>query len=219
MIVAVASPRAGPLAGRFGTERVIAAGLAASVVGYGLMLRIHDTLNYAADFLPALILIGVSFSVCFPMMTIQATAGVRDQEQGIASGLVQTSFQFGAAIAVAVVTAIVSGNGSGSPDHVVHSYRVAFEVVTGVSGAGLLFVLGGLFSGRRDPANRRLQCCNVASGGRRPGVARPACRAWFSGERAIEVLAGGDAELGEDLVQVVFDGAGADEQLAADYGV
>jgi hypothetical protein len=133
------------------------------VAGYGFMLRIQDTLNYAAGFLPALILIGISFSVCFPMMTIQATAGVRDQEQGIASGLGQTSIQFGAAIVVAAVTAIVSSDRSGSPDHVVHSYRVAFEVVTGVSGAGLLVVLGGLFSGRRDPANHRLPCCDVAS--------------------------------------------------------
>jgi MFS family permease len=163
VIVAVISPRAGPLGGRFGTERVIAAGLGACVVGYGLMLRIQDTLNYAADLLPALILIGISFSVCFLMMTIQATAGVREQEQGIASGLVQTSYQFGAAIVVAVVTAIVSSSGSGSPDHVVDTYRVAFEFVTGVCGASLLFVLGGLFSGRRDPAHQRLPCSKVAS--------------------------------------------------------
>lgn len=152
LIVAVASPRAGRLASRFGTERVIAVGLAASVAGYGLMLRIQDTLSYTGVFLPALVLIGIGFAVCFPMMTIQATAGVSDQEQGVASGLVQTSFQFGAAIVIAVVTAIVSAHGSGSPDHLVHSFRVALGVVTGVSGAGLLVTLAGLISGRRDQA-------------------------------------------------------------------
>ena len=36
---------------------------------------------------------------------------------------------------------------------------------------------------------------------------------------AVEVCAAGDAELGEYLVQVVFDGAGADEQPRADFGV
>jgi len=36
-------------------------------------------------------------------------------------------------------------------------------------------------------------------------------RVWFSGERAIELAARADVELGEDLVEVVFDGTRADE--------
>jgi MFS family permease len=218
VIVAVISPRAGPLAGRFGTERVIAAGLGAAVVGYGLMLRIQDRLNYAADLLPALILIGISFSVCFPMMTIQATAGVGEQEQGIASGLVQTSFQFGAAIVIAVVTAIMSSSGSGSPDHVVHTYRVAFEFVTGLR-SGLAHgsrrtIFGPPRSGEPTITLQQRRFMRP-----RRDVTRPARRAAFPGEGAIEVPTGADAELGEDLVQVVLDGAGADEQMAADLGV
>jgi hypothetical protein len=35
----------------------------------------------------------------------------------------------------------------------------------------------------------------------------------------VELAAGGDAELGEDLAQVVLDGVGADEQPGADLGV
>src|SRR5581483_3991593 len=118
LIVAFASPRVGPLADRFGTEKVIAVGLAAFVIGYALMLRIHDTLTYASVFLPTMVLIGIGFALCFPMMNIQATAGVADHEQGVASGLVQTSFQVGGAIVLAVVTAIVSSNGSAAPSSV-----------------------------------------------------------------------------------------------------
>jgi MFS family permease len=152
LIVAFVSPRVGPLADRFGTEKVIAVGLAAFVLGYALMLRIHDTLTYASVFLPTMVLIGIGFALCFPMMNIQATAGVADHEQGVASGLVQTSFQVGGAIVLAVVTAIVSSNGSAAPSSVVDSYRVALEVVTGVSGVGLLVVLGGLLTTRRELA-------------------------------------------------------------------
>jgi hypothetical protein len=36
-------------------------------------------------------------------------------------------------------------------------------------------------------------------------------RLWFSGERAVELDARADVELGEDLVEVVFDGPRADE--------
>jgi nitrate/nitrite transporter NarK len=149
LIVAFASPRVGPLADRFGTERMIALGLAAFVIGYALMLRIHDTLSYAAVFLPTMLLIGVGFALCFPMMNIQGTAGVADHEQGVASGLVQTSFQVGGAVVLAVVTAIVSSGGSGSATHVVDTYRVALEVVTGVSGVGLIVALAGVATGRR----------------------------------------------------------------------
>jgi EmrB/QacA subfamily drug resistance transporter len=152
LIVAFASPRVGPLADRFGTEKVIAVGLAAFVVGYALMLRIHDSLTYASVFLPTMVLIGVGFALCFPMMNIQATAGIADHEQGVASGLVQTSFQVGGAIVLAIVTAIVTSNGSTAASSVVDSYRVALEVVTGISGVGLLIVLGGLLTGRRQLA-------------------------------------------------------------------
>src|SRR5580693_147320 len=39
------------------------------------------------------------------------------------------------------------------------------------------------------------------------------------GERGTEVAAGADAELGEDLAQVVGDGGGTDEQLGGDLRV
>jgi EmrB/QacA subfamily drug resistance transporter len=152
-IVAFASPRVGPLADRFGTERVIAVGLVAFVVGYALILRIDDTLTYATVFLPTMILIGVGFALCFPMLNIQATAGIADREQGVASGLVQTSFQVGGAIVLAVITAIVATQATGSPGEVVDGYRVALTVVVGVSAVGLAIVFAGLVAGNR----RRLQ--------------------------------------------------------------
>ena len=40
-------------------------------------------------------------------MNIQATAGIADHEQGLASGLVNTSFQVGGAIVLAVVAAVI----------------------------------------------------------------------------------------------------------------
>jgi MFS family permease len=149
LIVAFGSPRVGPLADRFGTERVIAAGLLAFVIGYALMLRIDETLTYASVFLPTMILIGVGFALCFPMLNIQATAGIADSEQGVASGLVQTSFQVGGAIVLAVITAIVATQGTGSPTEVVDAYRTALEVVTGVAALGLAVILTSLISGPR----------------------------------------------------------------------
>ena len=149
VIVAFGSPRVGPLADRFGTERVMAVGLVAFVIGYALILRIEDTLTYATVFLPTMLLIGVGFALCFPMLNIQATAGIADSEQGVASGLVQTSFQVGGAIVLAVITAIVTTQATGSPSQIVDGYRTALEVVLAVSAVGLAIVVGGLFAERR----------------------------------------------------------------------
>jgi MFS family permease len=149
LIVAFGSPRVGPLADRFGTERVIAVGLVAFVIGYALILRIQETLTYATVFLPTMILIGIGFALCFPMLNIQATAGIPDSEQGVASGLVQTSFQVGGAIVLAVITAIVTTHATGSPSQIVDGYRTALEVVLAIAALGLAVIGAGLLSERR----------------------------------------------------------------------
>ncbi len=55
-----------------------------------------------------MLLLGVGFALAFPALNMQATAGVADHEQGLASGLVNTSFQVGGAIVLAVASAIVA---------------------------------------------------------------------------------------------------------------
>ena len=113
------------------------------------MIRIQDTLTYATVFLPTMVLIGIGFALCFPMLNIQATAGIPDSEQGVASGLVQTSFQVGGAIVLAVITAIVTTHATGSPSQIVDGYRTALEVVLAISAVGLAVIVAGLFTERR----------------------------------------------------------------------
>src|SRR6266851_2128359 len=56
-----------------------------------------------------------------------------------------------------------------------------------------------------------------------PGISPAALQRWCcavpGGERGSKLAAGADAELGEDLAQVVGDGSGADEQLRGDLRV
>ncbi|WP_241004372.1 MFS transporter [Conexibacter sp. SYSU D00693] len=145
LIVAFTAPNMGRVIDRLGTRRVLAAGLLAFTVGYALFLRIDSGFGYASVLLPTMLLIGSGFALAFPALNVAATTGVADHEQGLASGLVNTSFQVGGAIVLAVVTAIVaaggeSAAGSGAlPD----GYLPGLEFVTAMAALGLIAVSAG----------------------------------------------------------------------------
>jgi predicted MFS family arabinose efflux permease len=150
LLVAIGSPRLGPLVDRFGGPRIIAAGALSSVIGYALILRFDAVPDYVGVLLPGLVPIGIGFMLLFPTFNIEATSGVADSEQGLASGLVQTSFQLGGAIGLAIVSAVVAGRAGGSTDPavLVDAYRTAVAVTLGVAAVGLLVALSGLVRGR-----------------------------------------------------------------------
>jgi MFS family permease len=153
LIVAFGAPRIGALADRFGTERIIVAGGIAFVIGYALFLRIDETSAYAAVMLPTMLLLGTGFALTFPSLNIQATAGIANEEQGLASGLVSTSFQVGGAVVLAVVSAIVTSETGSATDaaSLLDGYRPALAVVTLVAALGLVVGLIGTLRRRPEP--------------------------------------------------------------------
>jgi MFS family permease len=146
LIVAFGSPRLGPIVDRFGTAKVIVAGSIAFLVGYALFLRVGDSFTYASVFLPTMLLIGVGFGLSFPAFNMQATAGIANEEQGLASGLVNTSLQVGGALGLAISTAVISANTGGATEGaaLLDGFRPAIEVVTAISALGLISALTGV---------------------------------------------------------------------------
>ena len=55
-----------------------------------------------------MLLLGLGFALTYPAVNMAATSGVADHEQGLASGLVSTSFQLGGAVGLAIVTAVIT---------------------------------------------------------------------------------------------------------------
>ena len=73
--------------------------------------------TYVWGMLPAFVLAGIGFALSFGPLNVAATGGVAAEEQGLAGGLLNTSFQFGGAVVLAVVTAVNNantGNGAGA---------------------------------------------------------------------------------------------------------
>ncbi|WP_410568239.1 MFS transporter [Amycolatopsis sp. cmx-4-61] len=153
LIVAFGSPRIEPLIDRVGTSRTIFAGVVAHVIGYALFLRIDEHSGYAGSVLPSMILLGIGFTLAFSSLNIQATAGISDDEQGLAGGLLNTSLQVGGAIGLAVVTAVLTANGGreASPAALLTGLTPALTVVTAIAVLGLLVAISGLVA-RKRPA-------------------------------------------------------------------
>jgi predicted MFS family arabinose efflux permease len=129
-IDAVLAPTVTPrLINRFGIVPVIFAGTVLAAVGYALFLPLGADWTYAA-MLPTLVVLGLAFALAYGALTIAATDGVAEEEQGLASGLLNVSFQFGAAIGLAVAAAVnVAATGSdGSPEALLDGYRAALFV-------------------------------------------------------------------------------------------
>ncbi|GAA1951599.1 MFS transporter [Amycolatopsis minnesotensis] len=155
-IVAFGSPRIEPLIDRIGTPRTIFAGVVAHVLGYALFLRVDEHSGYAGSVLPSMILLGIGFTLAFSSLNIQATAGISDDEQGLAGGLLNTSLQVGGAIGLAVVTAVLTANGGSeaSAGALLTGLTPALSVVTGIAVLGLLVALSGVvrLRGAEEPS-------------------------------------------------------------------
>ncbi|MFG6193073.1 MFS transporter [Nonomuraea sp. JJY05] len=111
LLVALTSTKMGDFADRFGTGKLIVIGSAALAGGYAMFLGIDRDPSLGGMVIPGMLLMGIAFALSFPSLNIQATTGVDDDEQGLASGLLNTSGQVGGAIVLAVVTAVLTSGG------------------------------------------------------------------------------------------------------------
>jgi EmrB/QacA subfamily drug resistance transporter len=139
-LVAVLAPRVAPLVMRFGVRRLIAVGLASTGVGYALFLPIGLDSRYAVAMLPTFVLAGLGFALAYGPLNVAATNGVAANEQGLASGLVNTSFQFGGALVLAIVTAVMNaaaGTG-GTHQALLDGFHAAIVVSVIAAGLGVL---------------------------------------------------------------------------------
>lgn len=136
------------------TEVLIGVGLTSFFLGYLLFFRVDLDLSYAAVLLPTMLLVGAGFAISFPSVNAQATAGVVDDEQGLAGGLVNTSIQVGGAIMMAVVTAVLASRagatGSASTTAVT-GLHAGLQVIVGLTLVGVLASAWMLFRRQRFP--------------------------------------------------------------------
>jgi len=184
MVVAL-SARMASLLSRFGPAPLTALAFSCLIIAYAVFLRAGPRPDYPAVMLPAILLIGLAFGLGFSSLSVAATAGVPNAEQGLAASLFQTSFQVGGAVVLAIVTAVVDAAGAGhlaSAPATLAAYRPALIVITGVAAIGTLVALSGLRSQRSLPAGEADELATGLAGG--AGAAEAAPVREFAKDRA-----------------------------------
>lgn len=125
------------LAMRFGARTVLVPGLAMIALGLGLFARVPVDGSYLADVLPSALLMGAGVGISFPALMMLSMSGVRPEDAGLASGLVNTTCQVGAALGLAVLATLSTARtetlaAAGAPlkEALVGGYQRGFVVGT-----------------------------------------------------------------------------------------
>jgi len=118
---------ASSFAPRVGVRPVAAAGMVLTILGLLLFARMPVDGSYASDVLPGMILSALGMGAIFMPLTLIATTGLDDEDQGLASGLFNTSQQVGGALGLAVLTTIAASHTNGrTAADLVNGFHYAF---------------------------------------------------------------------------------------------
>ncbi|HEY2353413.1 MAG TPA: MFS transporter [Gaiellaceae bacterium] len=128
---------ASTFAPRLGVRPVAVVGMVLTAVGLLLFAQMPATgASYASDVLPGMLIASLGMGAIFMPLTLIATTGLKDEDQGLASGLFNTSQQVGGALGLAVLTTIAISHtsaaalknpyDSASLPSIVHGWQYAF---------------------------------------------------------------------------------------------
>ena len=134
---------ASSLVTKVGFKPILAAGMVFIAIGLLWFSQISPDGTFLADILGPSLFAAVGLGFAFVPVTIAAVSGVEDREQGLASGLINTSQQVGGALGLAVLAAIANSEIGNSHDRAVltDGFSSAFLVGAGFAVLGLIATL------------------------------------------------------------------------------
>ena len=126
---------------RFGIRRLLIVGMFVMALGLLLLTRISIENSYWTTLLPGTLVVALGIGPSFTVMAIAATEGVSDSEQGLASGLLNTTQQVGSGLVLAAV-AVVS---TAQTTALMHTQGISAKVAL-VGGFRYAFIAGAVFA-------------------------------------------------------------------------
>jgi EmrB/QacA subfamily drug resistance transporter len=135
----------GRVVGRLGFKRPLVGGLVILAAGIGWLALVRADGSFLVDVLPATLVAATGMSLAYIPAMLAALSGARPEEGGLASGIVNTTYQIGSALGLALMTAIGTAHGAdqiGNAAALVDGFQAAFlgAAVIALGGAALTAV-------------------------------------------------------------------------------
>jgi MFS family permease len=111
LAIGLAAHAGGRLLARAGARVVVVAGLGLMVAAWLLLAAAPDHASYATDLLPGFLVLGIGAGLTFVAVSVTAMADVRSEQAGLAAGVMTTAHELGAALGVAVLSAVATSGG------------------------------------------------------------------------------------------------------------
>ena len=143
----IATSISSQLFARIGTKPVIVVGAVIASVGLYLLSRIPVDGSYVSDILPGLLIASIGLGGVFVGATTAANAGVSEDKAGLAAGLLNTGTQLGAALGLAIFSALATERTTSvlqaGHSTVAHAATEGFQLAL-LTGAFFLLAAGGV---------------------------------------------------------------------------
>ena len=138
---------------RFGNRRPMVVGLTMATVGLLLLARAPLHGHFVVDVLPSMVLLGVGAGIAFNPVLMAAMGDVAQEDSGLASGLVNTSFMMGGALGLAglasLAAAQTAGHATANAAALLDGYHASF--LAGAALAALAAIVGYRGMRSEDP--------------------------------------------------------------------
>ncbi|MDQ6607406.1 MAG: MFS transporter [Actinomycetota bacterium] len=137
---------------RFGPRPLVAIGMLLGAAGMLVLTGLDLHSSYAAQILPALLVMGVGFGLVISSSMNTATLGVRPTDAGVASATVNASQQVGGSLGVALLSTLAASAGTsylggGRPSSALLAAAAVHGYTTAFAWAGAIFLVGALIAG------------------------------------------------------------------------
>jgi EmrB/QacA subfamily drug resistance transporter len=139
--VMVSAGIASQFATKIGVRIIAASGMLLGTAGLLLLTQLPVHGSYATNVLPSIILSSLGMGAVFMPLTLVATTGLEDEDQGLASGLFNTSQQVGGALGLAVLSTIATNRTAHAGGSQMHALVVGFHWAFG---AGAIVMVAAL---------------------------------------------------------------------------
>ena len=139
------------VAGRLGFKATLIIGLVVLSAGIGLLSLVRPEGGFLTDVLPATLIAAVGMSLAYIPAMMLSISSAPAEDGGLASGIVNTTYQVGSAFGLAVMTAIASAAGAdqiGNAAQLTNGFSAAF---IGAAAIALVAGLVGLVWIRQAP--------------------------------------------------------------------